>query len=159
MAEHQILLTEMERRRLANARRLAQGFPSNKHFADALGITKSGISQLIGHSPARSISERTARRWERKLGLPEGSLDQIAQQPAPGPDARSPRATPVRPESPEIVLLEAVMREVDASLQKLGVSLLPEKHRALVAHLYRQGLTHGHRADVGAVDDLVRLAR
>lgn len=44
-------------------------------LAKKLRVSKSYVSQLIGPHPVRHISEESARKFERKLKLPEGALD------------------------------------------------------------------------------------
>jgi len=63
--------------RRENLRALATTYPGgNGGLAKKLGQTPSYISQLIGeNAQARTISEKVARKAERKLGLVYGWLD------------------------------------------------------------------------------------
>ncbi len=47
-------------------------------LARELGLTQGRLSQLIGSNPTDEIGERSARRMEEQLGLPEGVLDRPA---------------------------------------------------------------------------------
>lgn len=154
-------LTDVEKRRLQNVRTLAHRYPNNKELGAALGLTKSGISQLIGHTPARPISERAARRWEQRLKLPEGTLDQQPQHPSPALDAVMPRlvgpTVVQQPDGAQITMLDQIMRDVDAAAVRAHGNISHEKYRALVTYLYRQGMRHGYQVDQADVDSLVRL--
>ena len=46
--------------------------------ATELGFAStSPLSQLTGPTPSRTVSERSARRFEKALGLPIGYLDMV----------------------------------------------------------------------------------
>ncbi|QFT55603.1 hypothetical protein FIU95_13695 [Microbulbifer sp. THAF38] len=63
--------------RLKNARRLSEEFASLKGFSEALGITQSQLSQLIGPNPRRLIGTTMARRIETVCKKDKGWLDVI----------------------------------------------------------------------------------
>lgn len=46
-------------------------------LADVLGISESHLSQMIGPKPTRRVTETTARKFEYKLGMRTGALDNV----------------------------------------------------------------------------------
>lgn len=50
-------------------------YPMLIDLADALCVTASYLSQMLGAKPIRRISEVSARKFEHKLGLRTGALD------------------------------------------------------------------------------------
>lgn len=62
--------------RRGNLRLLADKYDGPSKLAEALKLKHpSYLSQLIGPNPQRNVSERTARAYETRLGLPTGWLD------------------------------------------------------------------------------------
>lgn len=61
--------------RRENLRLLAAKYEGQHTLADKLDITRSYLSQLIGKTPTKNISEATARGFEAKLALQAGFLD------------------------------------------------------------------------------------
>lgn len=62
--------------RRANLRLLSAKYDGPSKLAEALKLKHpSYLSQLIGPNPQRNVSERTARAYETRLGLPTGWLD------------------------------------------------------------------------------------
>ncbi len=59
--------------RRENLRALAEG--SAAGLARKLSVSAAYMSQLIGVTPTRTVSERMARRAEQALGLHQGWLD------------------------------------------------------------------------------------
>ena len=54
-------------------RRLIQGYPSQRQFAEALGMAPSQISHIV--TGLREVGDQVARRIETELSLREGFLD------------------------------------------------------------------------------------
>ena len=50
-------------------------FTSQLELASVLNVTEGYLSQLIGATPIRRVTETTARKFEYKLGLRAGVLD------------------------------------------------------------------------------------
>lgn len=152
--------TENERRRRENLRTLLSvgKWRSATELARALGVTKGTLSQLIGANPLRTISERTAREYEGRLGLPEGVLDMMPVRPSPAPDsprvAMSQQPEPVLPPDAATQILDDVMRVV----AEAGANLPPEKFRAAVMLLYRLTVRAGGVVDSADVSDIMKLA-
>lgn len=61
--------------RRENLRKLSQAYGGNAALAAALEVTESYLSQLIGVNPRKPITETTARKFEYRLKLANGSLD------------------------------------------------------------------------------------
>jgi len=145
--------------RLANVRALRTRYETQVDLAVALGLTKSGLNQLIGPNPIRPISERMARRLERRLRLAAGTFDQEPVNYSGTPDAM--RSLPMPPSSldpvHEVQVLDSVMRAADDALKRVGLSLASEKYRALITVLYRAALRSRGQVDATEVDTVVRL--
>lgn len=107
------------------------------------------MSQLIGSNPLRTISERTARRWEKQLGLPDGALD---DQPA--------HVAPVAAVAGGVVAAgaEQIMDSVLHVLDEADGALPPDKYRAAVMLLYRLACSHGGTINPEDVAIILRLA-
>ncbi len=64
--------------RRTNLRLLADTYGGPSLLAAKLQLAHpSYLSQLIGPNPQRNVSERTARTYEERLGLPAGWLDVV----------------------------------------------------------------------------------
>jgi hypothetical protein len=62
--------------RRCNLRHLISKFGGQTELSKELGYaTSTYLTQMVGPSPIRGISEKNAREFEQKLGLPEHSLD------------------------------------------------------------------------------------
>ncbi len=146
-------------RRLANVRTMAARYDTQVDLAVALGLTKSGLNQLIGPNPIRPISERMARKFEKRMRLAPGTLDGEPVKPSGAPGAPSYTATPSPALEPmqEVQILDTVMRAADDAKKRVGLILTDEKYRALVSVLYRSAARSGGQVDPAEVDNLVRL--
>lgn len=67
-------MTNEEIRR-ENARWLARAFGGPVRFAEAIDVSDSRVSQLIGKNPTKKIGDATARRIEEAYGKPTGWMD------------------------------------------------------------------------------------
>jgi len=56
-----------------HVRRLVDGYPSQRQFAEALGLSAAHVSQML--TGVREVGSQVARRIEAALGLAEGFLD------------------------------------------------------------------------------------
>lgn len=52
-----------------------KAYATQVDLANALGITDSYLSQMVGPKPIRRITETTARKFEYRLKLKAGALD------------------------------------------------------------------------------------
>lgn len=68
--------------RREHLRRLVEGYPSQRQFAEALGLSAAHVSQML--TGVREVGEQVARRIETALGLAEGFLDTALDATAPG---------------------------------------------------------------------------
>lgn len=68
---------ELFLRRRENLRCLVKSRGGPARFLEEMGYTKGWLSQLIGKTPERDLSERIAREIEHKAGIPSGSLDSV----------------------------------------------------------------------------------
>ena len=68
-------MTEMSSRRRDNLRRLVSSQGGSATFLKNIGYTKGWLSQLIGKTQDREISEKVARETEHKVGISQGALD------------------------------------------------------------------------------------
>lgn len=140
-------LSKANKRRVKNLRAVAARYELQNDLAAALGWTPSYLSQVIGPSPRRAISERTARQIEAKLKLAPGYLD----SEGPPPEVR---------DAVSADLLDDVMLKVDSALNSAGWKLPEEKYRALVSHLYKAAAKRGAaQVEREEVETLLRLVR
>ena len=62
-----------QQRRRDNLRRLLANYPTQRHFADAVGLSVAQVSHLL--TGVREMGEEIARRIEEALGLEMGWMD------------------------------------------------------------------------------------
>lgn len=113
----------------------------------------SFISQMVGPTPTREISEKTARKFEETLGLPLGILDGTEVEPA----ATEPAADSQADET--AALIASVIRMVGKTLQSEGVSTTPEKLADVVALAYLDSVSHMGQVRETHVRQLARLIK
>ena len=66
------LLVYQQRRR-ENLKRLLANYPTQRHFADAVGLSVAQVSHLV--TGVREMGEEIARRIEQTLGFEMGFMD------------------------------------------------------------------------------------
>jgi len=66
---------EIFKNRRTNLRLLSRSFPTKKAMAAQIGFSEGLLRQIIGDNSTRTIDETLARKIERKLSIPAGSLD------------------------------------------------------------------------------------
>ena len=116
------------------------------NLARKLGLARGAyISQLLTDPPVRSVSEKTARSWEAKLGLPKGWMD------------GGTHATPVGP-GVDAKLLAEVLQGVNEALRVAKVTLPAQQLADLVAMLYSDAQVAG-KMDHGRLAMIVGLLR
>ena len=98
------------------------------------------LSQLAGPKPTRDITEKSARRFEKDLGLPEGWFDHM-EQPAAAPAAAAPVDTAAVTVQVSALVGEAI-RQVGSICVAEGVELPPVKFTDIVAMAYMVSLIH-----------------
>ena len=140
-------MADIQEIRRQHLRTLVSEHEGMNSLARRLGLTKGAyISQLLTTPPVRVISEKTARKWEKQLRLPEGWLDGAAGAPPLGGGALNSE------------LLAQVLGGVMAALKVAKVSLTPSQLSDLVAMQYADALTAG-RIDTARIQRLVSLLK
>lgn len=136
--------TDYENRR-TNLRRLIEQWGGPSTLSAKLGYSNASfLVQMAGPNPIREVSEKTARRIEKKLDLHQGFLDS-------------------RPEKVEAVdisikLVTDVVRVVAQACQDAGLKLSPTKFADLVSLVYEDAAQHGKlRGDF--LKSIIQLAK
>lgn len=142
------MATDVAAMRRANLRKLVVKYEGMNALARQLGLTKGAyISQLLTDPPLRTISEKTARKWEKQLELPTGWLD--GQQRG---------ASPITTPEIDVDLLEWVMSVVFEELKKASVTLAPARLAELVSMQYTDSVASGV-ADQARIRKIVGLLK
>lgn len=144
---------DIQKVRRENLRRLVNEYEGMNELARQLGLTKGAyISQLLrpgtstpDGSPDRKISEKVARKWEKKLGLAPGWMDNKTGSAGSGAPLNS-------------HLLAAVIKEVFGALKTAKVNLNEEKLADLIAVQYASAAVTG-QVDSGAIRTIVALLK
>jgi hypothetical protein len=117
-----------------NLRILIQQHDGPAAMARRLGYRNAAfLVQMAGPNPTRPVSERTARGFEEKLGLPPGWLDRAAPPSAPLP-------APAAPPPIDSALVTQVLRLVAESCEAMGVTLAHARFADVVALLYTEAV-------------------
>lgn len=137
---------DVNQTRRINLRRLVSEHEGMTALSKKLGLTKPAyVSQLLADPPARPISEKTARKWEKMLGLPDGWMD---GQPRPYKDGA---AAPL-----DARLLETALSMVTEALAAAKVKLPPSHVSEIVVMSYTDALAIG-RVDQDRINKIVGL--
>lgn len=119
------------------------------NLASQLGYTNpSFLSQMAGPRPIRDITEKTARRFEAKLGLPKGYLDRTDK-----PVQQSTHAPLDVPLTTEVITL------VGRVLNDEGVTLPPLKLAELVNLAIVDASANGGQPRDAILKSVVRLLK
>lgn len=146
-------MSDVKEVRRANLRRLVIEHEGMNTLARKLGMNKGAyISQLLSDPPIRPITEKTARKWERALGLPEYWFDAKNQFTQP----TAPAATPP-PAAANGKLLTEVVTQVLTELKVRG-ELTPAEVADLIEMVYQDSVAAG-RVDVEKLKKLVALIK
>jgi hypothetical protein len=138
--------TQEVRRR--NLRRLVSEHEGMNNLAHKLGLTKGAyISQLLTDPPVRTISEKTARKWEKALMLPEGWLDGQPKSYTTAP-----------PAALNTSLLAEVITAASEALKAVKVCLPPARFSDLVSMAYTDAIASGH-VNTARLDTIVGLLK
>lgn len=88
-------MSELTDRRRDTLRLIVEKRGGVSKVSKMLGYTNpSFMSHMIGPNPTREITEKTARKFEDKLGLSHGTLDGDAPAPTPAKPADDTEARP-----------------------------------------------------------------
>lgn len=136
--------------RKINLRNLIAQWGGPTALAKKLGYGgPSYLTQMVSARPNRPLTEKTARKIERQLKLPEGSMDQ-------DPSGSSPE--PAAPVSLDTELLSKVVTAIGTAATKLGVRLAPEKFADVVTLMYEDAVEK-HHIDEQKIKRILGLAK
>lgn len=143
-------------------------------FSKLTGINLSYLVQMTGPNPIRSVTEKTARRCEIALGLPDGTMDtpmpMVLASNAPGaPRAAARAAKPHAQVAPNpqadaqgMMTPDQVMSVMQMVIQQgntEGVALSLEKGADVIALALADSASHNNTPRPDYIKTLVRLAK
>jgi hypothetical protein len=142
-------MADVQEVRRTNLRHLVTEHEGMGKLAKKLGLAKGAyISQLLTEPPVRTISEKSVRKWEKILSLPEGWMDGE-------PRRYGGQATGA---TINTALLTQVISAVTEALKAAKVDLPTAKVSDLVALSYSDALALG-RVDTDRLQTLVGLLK
>src|SRR5256885_11273821 len=134
-----------------NLRTLIQQHDGPAALARRLGYRNGAfLVQMAGPNPTRPVTERTARGFEQKLGLPAGWLDRAESPPL----AAATQSGPV-----DSALVTEVLRLVAESCETMGVTLAHARFADVVALLYTEAIEEQRLPRAEHVQRLVNLLK
>ena len=120
-----------------------------------LGYAHSSyLSHMLKENPERPVTEKTARRFERSLGLPPGYLDTPLEEDLPAQEE-----TPALSTADNVTLMADVIRLVGTIQKAEGVELPPAKFADVVALAYLDTMEHDQQPRPDHIKKLVRLLK
>lgn len=138
--------------RLSNLRRLIDDAGGPSSLAKKLGYSNASfLVQMAGPNPMRKVTEKTARAFEEKLGLPAGYLDQPSGASAPPAGSTPP------PQS--VPFTVDLIRLVGKVLDEEKVSLPPPRFADLVAFALVESEAQRKMADADQIRRVVALMK
>lgn len=141
--------------RVARLRALAAKH-GQANLATMLGYAQgSFLSHMLKENPEREVSEKTARRFERTLGLEPGALDQPLQDESAEGSAPAQAVTA----DDNTALVADVIRLVGSIQSEENVNLPPKKFADLVALAYLDSIEHDRTPRPDRIKQLVRLLK
>ncbi len=143
-------MTRLGEVRRDNLRKLIAERGANA-LARALGYSNASfLSQMAGPNPMREVTEKSARAFEKKLGLPEGTLDRESGS----------TASPAAPLSPaEVPLTVDVIRLVGKVLEDEGMQIGPMRFADVVALALTDAVEHQGKARPEMIRSVVKLLK
>ncbi len=166
--------------RLANLRKLA-GTYGWTELAKRLSYRQpSFLVQMGGPNPTREVTEKSARRFERDLGLPVGSLDVLAPEasaadqiramdalvnnmpiPAPVAQALQQQITPPAPfsEDENAQFVHDTIQLVAKTIEQQGVKLEKMKHLQIFNMAIGDAIDNGGKVNVSYIVNMVKLLK
>jgi hypothetical protein len=111
--------------------------------------TGSFFSQMLGPTPTRDITEKSARRYEAALGLPSGTLDK----------EHLPEAPAAAPPSTDVALISDVIRLLGSVLADEKMNLPPQRFADVAALALEDAAERGGKPRESHVRSLVRLLK
>lgn len=161
---------DISAKRVENLRRVIEGMGGVTKAARTLGyVNPSFISQMIGPKPSRVITEKTARKFEREIGLPVGHLDlevmpDFVAQPSqmtadnyslPADGAQSDEMT----KTELLALVDKVIEIVGKACEDEGVQVGPSKFSTLLSMGLDDAVEHSGTPRQDKIRSLVRLVK
>lgn len=150
--------------RRENLRRYIDSNGGPTAVAKRLGYSNgSYLVQMVGPNPIRPISEKNARNFEFKLGLPAGTLDQAV--PMDFTPAPTRTVTQVREASPRYATamdathLATIINVLSQVCQAEGAELPTGKFADVLALIVADAGEHGGQVREDYVKTLVRLTK
>lgn len=150
--------------RMRNLRAVVTTMGGVSKVAKSLGyVNPSFISQMIGPSPTRAITEKTARKFERDLGLTKGALDDAAGVS----EASMPTSPPARTRARDdeevrrelLELVEEVIELVGRTCEEVGAAPGPAKFGALLKMGLEDAAEHGGHPRAARIRNLAELLK
>lgn len=138
-----------------NLRKQIEANGDARRLSIVLGMNESRISQLVGGKSRFTMSEKTARKYEKILGLPENWFDNGYQSAA----TISKETLPITEDKLLIETIKAVMDAADAAnkLNLHGSQISSEKIGLMVALAYQRSVDKAG-VDVKQIEMLIKLA-
>lgn len=151
--------------RRENLRKLIDNNGGPLAVATKLGyVNSSFLVQMVGPTPIRNVSEKTARSFEAKLGLEPGSLD--AEVDVSAVEARKTIAvrrrnsgTPKVPEAMATADLGKLIQLVGATCESESVTLPNTKFADIIALVLADAASHDNTPREDYIKQLVRLTK
>lgn len=129
----------------------------SSELAEMLGYQHpSFLSQLAGPNPTRSLTDKAARRFQEKLGLPEDFFDTPIDQ-TPGRGAVT--APAAAPASGDTAIVAEVIRLVGSVCAGEQITLPPAKFADVVALAYIDTMEHNRQPRTEHIKSIVRLLK
>lgn len=128
----------------------------------------SFLSQMVGPKPAREVTEKSAREFEQRLEMPEGTLDREGWDPtmpehpvAPQSLMPLPVATPVAadPVTANASVVSDVIRVISAVSASEQVNVSPSKFPDVVAMSFADSMEHGGVPRESFIKQLIHLLK
>jgi hypothetical protein len=142
----------------------------------------SFLVQMGGPNPTREVTEKSARRFERDLGLPVGSLDVLAPEASVADQIRAvdalvnnmPIPTPVfqvvqkpitlpapapLPDDESAQFVHDTIQLVAKTIEQQGVKLEKMKHLQIVNMAIGDAIDNGGKVNVSYIVNMVKLLK
>jgi hypothetical protein len=158
-ADKLLSLTKREENRRENLRRLIKDADGPKNFAAKLGYANpSFLVQMAGPHPSRVVTDKTARRFEAKLGLPDGALDWPVENKGRAPASVRVVSKPdPAPASGDTALTMDVIQLVARTCAAENLQLPPLRFADIVQFALLQAIETGQAPSEEALRRLIAL--
>lgn len=141
---------DLKTTRITNARLALERAGGVGQVAEKMGYANASfLVQMFGPNPTRPASEKTMRRMEAALGLPDGSLDKP-------PAAQLPPASATQVNTQHLVQMIQMVGRLAA---EEGVNLSTDRFATLVAMAYEESAEHPGQGREGKIRQVVQLLK